>query len=101
MELRHFSDEEFKKRVDAGEFLERAHVHGHCYGALKSEVDRLIFWVSHCSGVAFRVDLWFYNIPTPFSLIPSFEELELRLRGRGTERRNISTRLFLMSREME
>ena len=36
----HFiSEEEFTRRVDAGEFLEWAHVHGHRYGTLKSEVD--------------------------------------------------------------
>ena len=36
----HFlTDEEFLRRVDAGEFLEHALVHGHYYGTLKSAVE--------------------------------------------------------------
>ena len=32
--------EEFDRRVEAGDFVEWAHVHGHCYGTLASEVER-------------------------------------------------------------
>ncbi len=32
--------EEFKRRVDAGEFVEWEELYGDCYGTLKSEVDR-------------------------------------------------------------
>ena len=32
------TDEEFARRVEAGEFVEWAHVHGHSYGTLVSEV---------------------------------------------------------------
>ena len=91
------SDEEFKKRVDAGEFLEWAHVHGHCYGTLKSEVDLEI----DVQG-GLMVHKQYPNAILVFIKPPSFEELEQRLRGRGTEdEKTISTRLSNASREME
>ena len=34
------SQDEFDRKVQAGEFVEWAHVHGHCYGTLASEVER-------------------------------------------------------------
>ena len=87
----HFlSDEEFRSRVEAGDFLEWAHVHGHCYGTLKREVDRLF---AEGRSVVLEIDVqgglnvrkvW-PGAVLVFIEPPSASELERRLRGRGTE----------------
>lgn len=87
----HFlSLEEFEKKVENNEFLEYANVHGNYYGTLLSEVeDRLakgeniILEIDVQGGLQVRdvypeVNLIFFKTPTK-------EELEKRLRGRGTE----------------
>ena len=79
----HFlSKEEFATRVEAGEFLEWANVHGNCYGTLRSEVDPDAVLV--------------------FIEPPSMEVLEQRLRGRGTEdEQSLELRLADAAGEME
>lgn len=87
--------EEFSRRVDAGDFLEHAEVHGNFYGTLKSEVlDHLsqgtdvvmdidvqgAELVRDCSDPEIRkalVDL--------FVMPPTEDELLQRLTGRGTD----------------
>ncbi len=84
------TDEEFGRRVDAGEFLEWADVHGHRYGTLNSEVDRLL---GQGHSVVLEIDvqgaLQVRDIRPDAVLVfiepPSYEVLEERLRGRGTE----------------
>ena len=101
------SEEEFSRRVDAGEFLEWADVHGHRYGTLVSEVDRL---VGEGSSVILEIDVQgglnvrkvYPSVVLVFIEPPSLEELERRLRGRGTEdEASISTRLANAAHEME
>jgi guanylate kinase len=87
----HFvSDEEFDRKVAAGEFLEWAHVFGHRYGTLKSEVFKQI---ESARDVLLDID-WQGtqqlkqvdpDIVRVFILPPSMEELERRLRERGTD----------------
>jgi guanylate kinase len=87
----HFvSDEEFDRKVAAGEFLEWAHVFGHRYGTLKSEVLKQI---ESARDVLLDID-WQGtqqlkqvdpDIVRVFILPPSMEELERRLRERGTD----------------
>lgn len=89
------STEEFRRRAEAGEFLEHATVHENSYGTLKSEVmERLragvdvvmdidvqgAALVRACDDALIRgalVDL--------FVMPPDEVELESRLRGRGTD----------------
>jgi guanylate kinase len=87
----HFvSEEGFDELVAAGAFLEWAHVFGHRYGTLKSEVMKVI---EHGRDVLLDID-WQGtqqlkqvdpDIVRVFILPPSMAELERRLRNRGTD----------------
>jgi guanylate kinase len=87
----HFvSEDRFAEMVAAGEFLEWAHVFGHRYGTLKSEVMRVIE-----AGRDVLLDIDWQgtqqlkqvdpDIVRVFILPPSMEELERRLTRRGTD----------------
>lgn len=90
------SHEEFKRRADAGEFVEWEEVYpGTCYGTLKSEVKRvtdegrnLIMDIDVKGGINVKKCFGDQAI-TIFILPPSKEELERRLRGRGTDAEDV------------
>jgi guanylate kinase len=92
----HFmTDEEFRSRLHAGEFLEHALVHGNLYGSLKSEV------ISHLrEGIDVVMDIDVQGaeqvrtcldsdiqraLVDLFVMPPSEDELHTRLSGRGTD----------------
>jgi guanylate kinase len=88
----HFVDEaRFEEMVAAGEFLEWAHVFGRRYGTPRGPVDAAL---SAGRDVLFDID-WQgtqqlhakagQDLVRVFILPPSLEELERRLRGRGTD----------------
>ncbi|MDH4090148.1 MAG: guanylate kinase [Cyclobacteriaceae bacterium] len=105
----HFlSPEEFKKKIDADEFVEWEEVYeGNFYGTLKSEVDRV--WRSG-KNVIFDVDVkgglnlkkYFGDRALAvFVQVPSLDVLEKRLKDRGTEsEESLSRRLFKAKFEM-
>lgn len=80
----------FDKLVSQGGFLEWAHVHGNSYGTLRSRVQERIDRGSQVileidvQG-AFQVKKAMPEAHLIFIEPPSLEELERRLRGRGTE----------------
>lgn len=89
---------EFQRRVENNEFLEHADVHGNFYGTLKSEI---IGRVENGKDVLLDIDvqgaIQVKESSKKSSLLgkcsecvflgpPSFEELERRLRSRGTEK---------------
>ena len=85
------SEDEFERRVQAGEFIEHVtHAWGPRHGTLWSEIDRI-----HASGRVPLLDLEtegalairnvIPNTITVFVRAPTFEELERRLRERATE----------------
>ena len=84
--------EEFKRRVDAGDFLEWEEVYqGTCYGTLKSEIERI--WAAG-RVIVFDVDVnggsnikryFGGDALSVFVMPPSLEVLEQRLRSRGTD----------------
>ncbi len=84
------SEDEFDRRAEAGEFLEWAWVHGHRYGTLRQEVERVraqgrsvVLEIDVQGGLNVR-----RSVPDAVLVFiepPSAEELERRLRGRGTE----------------
>lgn len=101
----HFlATEEFLARQARGEFAESAQVHGHLYGTLRSEVERVL-----CSGrhVVMDIDVQgaaqfrraFPNSVAVFVLPPSAEVMLDRLRARGTESRAALARRMISALE--
>ena len=94
----HFlSVEDFRKKIEAGEFIEYAQVHGNFYGTLKSEVEKR---VTQGIDVILDIDVQgaakvhelcreseIFRDAAEFVFVapPSHAELERRLRGRGTD----------------
>ena len=87
----HFvSKEAIEKAIDRGEFIEHAHVHSNIYGTSFEAVtavvrsNRLCILDLDINGVR---QLKAKEFPGKFLFVnpPSIEELERRLRGRGTE----------------
>jgi guanylate kinase len=91
------SPEAFNQRLNAGEFLENATVHGHSYGILKSEV---LMRLAEGKDVLLNVDVQGaatirhhaeadpalkHALVTVFLTPATLGELEVRLRRRGTE----------------
>jgi guanylate kinase len=106
------SDDDFRARVKAGDFLEHARVHGDCYGTLrkpvltnlKSGVDVLIDIDTQGAAAIRNCDDPFIReaLSDTFIMPPDHEELRRRLRKRGTETaQQIETRLTTAAHEME
>ena len=100
------SDEEFSRRVDAGEFVEWAQVFDHRYGTLASEVDRNL---GEGRSVILEIDVQgalqvrerYPDAVLIFIMPPSREELRARLTGRGTEsEESLELRLATAEREI-
>ena len=103
----HFlSDDEFDARVAAGEFLEWASLFGHRYGTLRSEVETRL---AAGSSIILELDVQgalnvraaFPEAVLIFIQPPSRDELERRLRERGTEdEASIAERLGRVAEEI-
>ena len=86
------SNDEFKARAGAGEFVEWEEVYtGTCYGTLRSEVDRIwekgsviVFDVDVKGGVNLKKTFGASALSV-FIMPPSVDELRRRLVGRGTD----------------
>lgn len=91
-DYRFLSTESFETARMAGEFAEWAEVHGHMYGTLRAEVERVIASGQH---VLMDIDVQgarqfaaaFPETVMVFILPPSGEVLKSRLAGRGSENR--------------
>jgi guanylate kinase len=106
------SDKDFRARVEAGDFLEHARVHGDYYGTLlrpvltnlKSGVDVLIDIDTQGTAAIRDCDDPFIReaLSDIFVMPPDLEELRRRLLKRGTETaEQIESRLATAAREME
>jgi len=92
---------EFQRRVKNNEFVEHAEVHGNFYGTLKSEIIErvragrdVILDIDIQGAFQIREQARQYSLLakcTEFVFLgpPSFDELERRLRGRGTDKEDV------------
>jgi len=100
------SREQFIERRDKDEFIEWAEVHGNLYGTLASEIERLAELGKHIlldidvQGAA-SIRKRYPDAVEIFIKPPSLEELEKRLRQRGTEDEEaLSRRLGMAEQEI-
>lgn len=100
------SRQEFERRVKNNEFLEHAEFAGNSYGTPRAYVEKLL---NSGMNVVLEIDVQgalqvMKSMPecvSVFILPPSFEELEHRLRGRGTEtEEKVRERLETAKREL-
>ena len=100
------SRQEFERRVKNNEFLEHAEFAGNCYGTPRAYVEKLL---DSGMNVVLEIDVQgalqvMKSMPecvSVFILPPSFEALEHRLRGRGTEtEEKVRERLETAKREL-
>eukprot|EP00658_Telonema_sp_P-2_P040555 TRINITY_DN289_c0_g1_i4.p1 TRINITY_DN289_c0_g1~~TRINITY_DN289_c0_g1_i4.p1 ORF type:complete len:249 (+),score=65.33 TRINITY_DN289_c0_g1_i4:146-892(+) len=106
----HFvAKDEMLKMIEAGEFLEYAHVHTNIYGTSKQSVrdvqkqNKICIMDIDVQGAKSIKEIA-HDLPSRFVFLapPSIEELEQRLRGRGTEtEEKIQVRIGNARSEME
>ena len=99
------TDEEFQRRVEAGELLEHAEVYGHSYGVPRSQLRDAL---ASRRDVIVRVDV--QGVATLRRLLPGalflflapddMQQLEQRLRERGGDEEATRRRLDTAQREM-
>jgi guanylate kinase len=104
----HFlSEEEFNRRVPAGEFVEHASYSGHQYGTLRSELERHL---PEAPGVVLEIEVQgarqiratMPDAVQVFIAPPSVEALRARLVGRGTDApEDVEKRLATALEELE
>lgn len=84
------TEDEFRRRIADGDFLEYAEVHGHLYGTRRDIVEKAL---DAGTDIVLEIDVQGARIVkekmpeavTVFVKPPSMEELRRRLRGRGSE----------------
>ena len=98
--------EQFQQLLENDQVVEHNFYNGNYYGTLKSEVEKrleagkVVVLVIDVHGAA-NIRRMFPGATTVFLLPPSVEELEHRLRGRGTETEDrIEARLETAKREL-
>lgn len=100
------TEEEYQQMIAAGEFLETAAVYENYYGTPKAPVFENL---ENGSDVLFEVDVHgarsikkkYPEAVAIFVMTPTFEDLEKRLRARGTESEaSLKTRLGAAKREL-
>ena len=101
------SEEAFRERVDADDFAEWAEVHGNLYGTLRDELSRrlgtgkVVILELDVQGMRNVKAAW-RNAASIFIMAPSMEELERRLRKRGTnDPADIALRMANALKEIE
>lgn len=100
----HFVDvQTFNEMIDKNEFVEWAEVHGHFYGSARATVDKAfatrgiaVFDIDVQGGNAIKRK--YPDAVLIFILPPSMEELERRLRSRGTDADDVIRRRLLAAR---
>jgi guanylate kinase len=101
----HFVDRpRFLELVGQGAFLEWAEVHGNLYGTSIAEIERARA-TPGCRGMIFDIDYQgarqiqskIPDVAAVFVLPPSMDELERRLRGRGSDSEDSVKRRFAMA----
>ncbi len=99
------SVEEFRKKIERGEFLEYAEVYGNYYGTPKDQIEKNMkegvdsLLIIDVQG-AYRVKKEMPSAVTIFLIPPSIEELKRRMINRGYKDKNMDLRLSTALKEI-